>query len=214
MGGLSTVFGDGRHGGVAGVAAVQPVSHCPAAAACWKSPEHRVNDYRRHDQHRAQHGISASGLLLRFFHLFGYLPFAICVLRILHRRGLDRLPYEDDRLKLRVFSSVSLGTAGVPWFLNFFESISTCSELIGLGLLLRAFSVSFCSGFLTLSRSSAQAHRPSRPAPAPRSFSVEAPLPPRRHRLFSMMPTIIRSMSLRSSSFFLKIASALGTSLR
>ena len=113
-GSLRTVFGDGRHGGVGiGVAACHSRCHIVRLLPrLLEVLEHRVNDYRRHYQHRAQHEYQRKRPSSAFFHLFGYLPFAFCVLRILHRRGLDRLPCGDDRLQLRVLLLGELGDCG------------------------------------------------------------------------------------------------------
>ena len=140
-GSLRTVFGDGRHGGVGiGVAACHGRCHIVRLLPrLLEVLEHRVDDYRRHDQHRAQHEYQRKRPSSALFHLFGYLPFAFCVLRILHRRGLDRLPYGDDRLKLRVFLHSELGDSGRTLV---FEFLREHFDLLGadrpLGLLLRA----------------------------------------------------------------------------
>ena len=146
-GSLRTVFGDGRHGGVGiGVAACHSRCHIVRLLPrLLEVLEHRVNDYRRHYQHRAQHEYQRKRPSSAFFHLFGYLPFAFCVLSILHCRGLDRLPYGDDRLKLRVFLLSELGDSGRTLV---FEFLREHFDLLGadrpLGLLLRAL------GFLLL----------------------------------------------------------------
>ena len=94
--------------------------------------------------------ISASGLLLRFFtssaiFLSRSAFFVYCTAGVLTGCLTGTTGSSSG-----FFSTVSLGTAGVPWFLNFFESISTCSELIGPSGCFCVLSDFFCPGFLTL----------------------------------------------------------------
>ena len=94
--------------------------------------------------------ISASGLLLRFFtssaiFLSRSAFFVYCTAGVLTGCLTGTTGSSSG-----FFSSVSLGTAGVPWFLNFFESISTCSELIGPSAAFGLLSGFLFSVFLAL----------------------------------------------------------------